>query len=700
MKKELQLLAISVFIALLLISPAIAAVDLDNYPRLDEMTQVQVADEADMIIKAQGGAVETCYDLRSPDNVELLSDLGWSISTNEGYGFHYWGVNCRNVTTPESGKYYDYHGRTPGQEAFFPLNVSQFRYVLHLLIGGEITDNGLSEVFGWTQKRIDTIPAPAAGQWYNSELPPFPYDPAQALDILYSLGIRNDTGPLGWYNTNADIGPVGEIRTIYVLGCPEALESTTAMLYRYQASWNNFFGKKSDTTSDYFDFDLIPWVDMGNIVWMQRDFDIQGSGWRVGRDPDYLFDFFHSSKDGEDDYNLPGIAHDELDELIYAVKYWRWTNGTYITTVEELIDIAWLAEEYLYYLTPYMVTYCEVSTNAFAPGLKSWIESLGYGSDIGATYNWIYWTASPDSIKHTNPGPADSLNPGIASTVYEWEVLSRIYDGLYDIEPFLHKDVMWAMSGYEIDPWVEEGVVEYGQKITVHLRHGIYWHDGDLVTSADVKFNYDFIMNAQFGRYSDILLTYHNTTILDEYNFEIYIKCTGIWTVYSYFGNALIFPQVIWQPWWDNPSGAATWDPWRVDYDDWMLTNYGWVNDTGYLKCLVGTGPWIFHEWDEGAGATHSVANRPGAVWAGNPGYWCGNDGDTDHLEGEFVREDLNFDGIVDIFDATTLAGAAGTDPDHPRWNYGIADITADYIVDIFDAVRLSGHAGWITLPA
>jgi len=686
MKKLLQALAVSLFIALLLVTPAFAAtVNVDNYPRLNEMTSRECEDEADMIIKAQGDVIDTAFDIRSPDNVQLLDDLGWSISTNEAYGFHYWAINCRDVTTPETGAYYGppaYHNRVPGM-SLFPLNVSEFRFALHLLIGGSLTDNALSEVFGWTQKRIDTIPAPAAGQWYNSELPPVPLDPEGALELLDSVGINNDTGH--WENTNAAIGPVGELRDMYVLGCPEAIESTTAMTMRYFAAWNAFFGLKSDDVSNYFTFDLIAWVSMGDIVWMERSFDIEGAGWNVGRDPDYLFDFFHSSKDGVDDYNLPGIHNAELDALLYQIKYWRFTNDTYITDIQDMIDIAWEAEEYLYYLTPYMVKYCAVATNAFSPGLKSWIESLGYGSDNGDTYNWIYWTdLSKDTIDQANTGPIGSLNPGIASTVYEWAVMNRIYDGLFSIDSFLHNDVMWGMTGYEITPWIEEGVVEFGQKVTVHLRHGIYWHDGDPYTTEDLKFNYDFIYNAEFGRYSDVLLTYHNTTIIDDYTADIYIKCTGIWTVYLYFGSGMLFSENVWGGFWDDPAGAASFTPWTENYDTWTGSS-----GHGALTCLIGTGAWIFTDRDPAAGASHLVANRPGAIWAGNPGYWAGS----------FVREDLTFDGIVDLFDAVKLAGAAGAEPGNPRWNYGLADITADYIVDLFDAVKLAGHAGWTTLP-
>jgi hypothetical protein len=54
---------------------------------------------------------------------------------------------------------------------------------------------------------------------------------------------------------------------------------------------------------------------------------------------------------------------------------------------------------------------------------------------------------------------------------------------------------------------------------------------------------------------------------------------------------------------------------------------------------------------------------------------------------------DLNFDGIVDIFDALVLANAFGTSPGDLHWNV-LADINHDGTVDIFDAIMLGNHFG------
>jgi len=97
-------------------------------------------------------------------------------------------------------------------------------------------------------------------------------------------------------------------------------------------------------------------------------------------------------------------------------------------------------------------------------------------------------------------------------------------------------------------------------------------------------------------------------------------------------------------------AAAAAFTPWLEDYDTW-------TGSTGHgaLTCLIGTGPWIFTDWNQVAGVVALLANRPDAIWTGNPGYWAY----------WFLRDDMTFDGKVDLF----------------------------------DAVRLSSHAGWITLP-
>jgi hypothetical protein len=57
------------------------------------------------------------------------------------------------------------------------------------------------------------------------------------------------------------------------------------------------------------------------------------------------------------------------------------------------------------------------------------------------------------------------------------------------------------------------------------------------------------------------------------------------------------------------------------------------------------------------------------------------------------IHGDINWDGIVDIFDAILLAAAYGSKPGDSNWN-AIADANGDQTVDIYDAIVLANNYG------
>lgn len=697
MRDLLKTLFYAMLIAAFLSSTSIvfADVNLSSFPRLDDNYQVTCPDEDTIMAKARAGEIDTAYDLRVQANNEELQGYGWTLSTNLGYGFHYVGMNCRDVCPDTAGSIQDI-GRAPG-DSLFPMNLSAFRFALHLIVGGEFMDAAVSETFGWTQVRIDTIPSPAGAPYYNPDLT-FPKDDAEAYRILTETGFSNASGY--WENTNPDIGPVGEIRPVTnplgILGCPEAALSTSLMSAKFAAEWQKFFGKMSDGTTELFYYFEYPWTTMSDMSWIQRDQDMWGAGWHVGRDPDYLYYFFHTDFIGIDDYNMPGISDPLLDEYTYAMVNGRFTNGTYITTQEKLIEVAFLAQEMLFYLQPYLIDYCEVTPCVYSPGVTGWIENLGYGSHESAfTHEWIHWTdLTKTGIRFCNPGPPGGLNPGWASTVYEWNILGEIYSGLFTIEPFEHRDVMWAANNYVVEPWSDAGLgVDYGQKVTFYLRQGITWHDGDPVTADDVIFSWDTIANLTLGRFSSIYTTYEYAEKVNDYEVNVYMDATGLYIIYDYAGAALLFPEVIWGPLWASDDTAAkTFEPWNVKYDDH-------TGSTGHgdLTCLIGTGAFVFIEWDQIAGVAWLKANRPFTIDRADPPLHIEYTGS--YFAGNFLREDVNFDGKVNILDLSSAALAFGANPAHERWYYGQCDIDADLEVNIIDLAKIALQWQATTLP-
>jgi len=55
----------------------------------------------------------------------------------------------------------------------------------------------------------------------------------------------------------------------------------------------------------------------------------------------------------------------------------------------------------------------------------------------------------------------------------------------------------------------------------------------------------------------------------------------------------------------------------------------------------------------------------------------------------ELADVDIDFNGMVDIFDIVQLALAFGSKPGDPNWNLE-ADINLDGTIDIFDIVQIA----------
>jgi peptide/nickel transport system substrate-binding protein len=688
MKKGLVSVLVFSIVASMFFSafPSVFALGRYEFPRLDEAIGVVSYPEATAMGRARAGEIDNMMGMINPDNVEELKNVyGWSISANPGFHMCYLGINCRPYTLetsgqPSSGGTTAPYGVRPPGTPLYPLNITEFRYALHLLIGSQKTD-WIAALYRFINVRLDTTIPPASVFWFNPDLPPVPYDPVQAFNVLRDAGFSNATGV--WLMPNGV-----ELRKIYVMSPVEAPPSVTLTGYCVDA-WNSFFGLGSDG-QPYFIHTPIAFYDIIDFAFINRDHDIYFLCWGLGRNPDYLYDFFHPDVDIPDGSNSPGLSYPPLNDLIFAIKYWRWPNGTLVTTTEDMKKIVYQAQSFLYVMTPYIPLYSRKYHNAYAPGLKGWVESLGYGSNNGYTYNWIYWAKTPGEPDPTKPswrfhisGPLSALNPITSTSAYDWQVLNRLLDGLLDVSPFTHEDILWAAKdwipkgGYEAYSNATEGV-QYGMKVTFKLRSGITWHDGEPVDANTLKWNFEFITSIEAPRYYDIWANYIRSVVTAPDTIEIYINATGLWLVYSFAGSCLLVPPHIY-----GPMGP-------VDADKDGTVTYAEVKafkpyETPHptkpeLTCLIGTGAWIFKEWDKLTNTVRLIENK-------------------NYFAYKFMREDFNFDGIVNIKDLAAVARAFGATPTHPRWLYGQCDIIEDEIVNIKDLATVAKKFGQTTLP-
>jgi peptide/nickel transport system substrate-binding protein len=162
-------------------------------------------------------------------------------------------------------------------------------------------------------------------------------------------------------------------------------------------------------------------------------------------------------------------------------------------------------------------------------------------------------------------GDASSMIPMITSDSASSEVQGYIYNGL------LKYDKNLQLTGDLAESWE---VSDDGLTITFHLREGVKWHDGQPYTSADALFSYRFMVDPKTPTpYSGDYLKVTEAEAPDPYTFRV-----------SY----------------DEPfaPGLASWGLPQLPAH--LLKGQD-VRQSPLNRRPVGTGPYIFEEWDPGA---------------------------------------------------------------------------------------------------
>ncbi|MEM4704540.1 MAG: hypothetical protein QXJ02_05680, partial [Candidatus Bathyarchaeia archaeon] len=295
-----------------------------DFPRLDEILFKIKYPYTVSLEAAKSCEIDTYVGAIRTVEVETLKNppYGWTVTASPGFHMCYIGVNCRDVTPETSGERVDYHGRTPGFE-LYPLNLTAFRYALELIVGCQKTV-WINDIFGYINVRLDTNVPPANVKWYNPSIMPYPMDWDEAYNTLVADGFSGTIGGDNWLMPNGQ--PLRE--PIYVMAPMEA-PTTVEITRRHVKQWNNFFCgvEVADPPHEYnFVLDIVAFYDEIDIAFYNRDHDMYMLCWGLGRNPDYLWDFFHPDADYPDGNNSPGLSYGPLNAMIDAFKWCRYTE--------------------------------------------------------------------------------------------------------------------------------------------------------------------------------------------------------------------------------------------------------------------------------------------------------------------------------------------------------------------------------------
>ena len=326
------------------------------------------------------------------------------------------------------------------------------------------------------------------------------------------------------------------------------------------------------------------------------EFDMFCLAWGLSKNPTFLHSFFHSSMDVEAGYNRPGIRNPELDKALDELYYAADLKAAQVASDKAQLI---LARE-----MPYVPLYSRPYIDAFnKTQVTGYVDMGGFGA---AHYN-NPWTLlnirrvdrfgkaiEGGTIRWSLSEEPKNLNPCTASSAYEQEVLSKVFDSLIVSHPDTLDDMPWMAEKWDVGTWdVEPG--KKGTTVTWYVRKGIKWSDGMPFTAEDVKFTIDYLKDNEIPRYLDATMDIAKAELINKYTVKVYFSSVSYWHFYN-AGLSFLAKHI-----WKDVTDWKAFQPWLEPHP----------TIKGYTK-LVGTGPFIMKEY------------RPGEFvrLVKNPNYW------------------------------------------------------------------------------
>lgn len=247
--------------------------------------------------------------------------------------------------------------------------------------------------------------------------------------------------------------------------------------------------------------------------------------------------------------------------------------------------------------------------------------------------------ASPEEINVWYLGGyLDTLNPLMADTVPDWQLLELITGEGGQLNPYTMAYMPWGFT--EEPTQVEWNGVEGHEVVGTHMffqvREGLKWHDGTPVTADDCVFGLDLLRFQDNERYLSTWDPIYDVVKTGTYTFEVYYDMRYYFAASAVGGASFYTPKHIWEGFIDptvstgtGPMGGDNWTATENHHSLWR----GWENSIGRdtyndysdmdLTELIGFGPYIYHLGGWVPGIYSHVEANPNYMATSEPLRWC-----------------------------------------------------------------------------
>ena len=686
-KVIIAIMLVSMLATILMISTTFS----QTGPEIDILRHTVIKSPDACLIAMQTDIADWSPDqIRTPD-IEKQDADGMLIT--EDLGFHM-GFIAHNIRDDQS------YRRTV---SYWPLADMEFR---HALIHCYDQLGIIPPIYGYIVTPVRSLVPPAQSKYYNPGVPEHPYNPGtpfqsapyddSSCGILLAAGYTfEDAGTTGvvddadyWKCPGGAAVPhmviwtplIGVAPTSYQHGQEFVADLRNIGLAATTANGDSGFESEGKDFNEYL-----------KQVYDFANFDSYMVFYSMGRIPDQLYNFLHSSQDS---LNYPGrdgatgLYDATIDSLVETVKFSLDTDDIEVAA-KEVQDMLYTSDETTYpnadnFALAYMLLYSRSYFNAFGTRVTDGVvKSPGYGADNSWTFFNVRTTRTEggkEVLIYINGDEPDSLNPCYATTAYEWNIIAQCLDGATAVNPYNHFDIPWVASDWTITATVG------GMDIDFTLRSDVYWQDGYQFTASDVEFCLEFMRDYSVPRYAATWMTLDDVEVTSTYECTIHATEEGIGLFYDYSGLIGYLPPQVWDRTWADNQAVLDYAP-----DDEAV---GYDPAPGYADGptptptnLFGTGAFIFQFYDE--------VNMYDDMWK-NENYFMSTAAIA-ALKADMFWEVGDYDksGIVNVVDLTFVSFAYGCISGLDPCYNAAADFNSDDIVDMRDIYTAAYHLLW-----
>ncbi|MDD4160560.1 MAG: ABC transporter substrate-binding protein [Synergistaceae bacterium] len=477
-------------------------------PRIEKLCMVIITNADSQVLAAEKGEIDIISDITRPSDIDRLS-MERGLSMSLARGFHAFFILLNNKARPWD----DPDVRHAAAEAIDRNNMVRTIY------------SGYCEpINSWL---------PPVSPWSLPDSTKNIYDKASSKNRLRAKGYK-------WSLTGDLIYPDGTPMPRMKLLTPLArVAPTTAELAEQIADSLRSVGFPVDV--EPMDFSAM----VGKLD--RKEYSLGVIAWSMGRNPDSLYSFYHSSMDIPGGYNMTSIEDHSLDDDLLKLRYAK--NRAEAEAASEK------SQRRLAELMPSIPVYSRFSVSAVS---KKW-KNVFANEKMTADNIWTLLMAEPADGKERplNMVLAEeprNLNPFAASSAYSWQILGLIYESLIGTDPFTLDDMPSLAESWSVET-VGKGKNEH-TKLTFRLRKNLRWSDGSPLTAEDLKTTFDFLREKKVPRFFDSVKNIRSVRAENGTQIIVDMEGTSYWYLDNIGGLPCMPAKVLkkvtdWQNW--NP---------------------------------------------------------------------------------------------------------------------------------------------------